>query len=42
MAIRAEWGLSERPISNMIHRLEYQGVRVFSLAEDTADMDAFS
>ena len=42
MAVRAEWGLGERPVKNMIHRLEAHGVRVFSLAEDTVDMDAFS
>ena len=42
MAVRTEWGLGERPIPNMIHRLESHGVRVFSLVEDTVDMDAFS
>ena len=42
MAVRTEWGLGERPVKNMIHRLEAHGVRVFSLAEDTVDMDAFS
>ena len=42
MGVRTEWGLGERPIQNMIHRLESHGVRVFSLAEDTVDMDAFS
>ena len=42
MAVRTEWVLGERPIQNMIHRLESHGVRVFSLAEDTAHMDAFS
>ena len=42
MAVRTEWGLGERPVKNMIHRLEYYGVRVFSLPEDTVDMDAFS
>ena len=42
MAVRMEWGLGERPVKNMIHRLEAHGVRVFSLAEDTVDMDAFS
>ena len=42
MAVRAEWGLGEQPVRNMIHRLESHGVRVFSLAEDTGDMDAFS
>ena len=42
MAVRTEWGLGERPARSMIHRLEAHGVRVFSLAEDTVDMDAFS
>ena len=42
MAVRTEWGLGERPAKSMIHRLESHGVRVFSLAEDTVDMDAFS
>ena len=42
IAVRTEWGLGERPVQNMIHRLESRGVRVFSLAEDTVDMDAFS
>ena len=42
MAVRTEWGLGERPVQNMTHRLESKGVRVFSLAEDTVDIDAFS
>ena len=42
MAVRTEWGLGERPVPNMLHRLESHGIRVFSLAEDTVDMDAFS
>ena len=42
MAVRTEWGLGERPVKNMIHRLESHGIRVFSLAEDTVAMDAFS
>ena len=42
MGVRAEWGLGERPISNMIHLLEAHGVRVFSLAEECHEMDAFS
>jgi Zn-dependent peptidase ImmA (M78 family) len=41
-AVRAEWGLGDRPVRNMIHLLEKHGVRVFSLAEETAEMDAFS
>jgi Zn-dependent peptidase ImmA (M78 family) len=41
-ALRAEWRLGEKPIPNMIHLLEAHGVRVFSLAEDYAEVDAFS
>lgn len=40
--IRNEWMLGEIPINNMIHLLESKGVMVFSLAEDTFDMDAYS
>ena len=39
-ALRYQWGLGERPVSNMIHLLESKGVRVFSLALDVADVDA--
>ena len=42
MAVRDQWRLGERPISNMIHLLELHGVRVFSLAEDTQAVDAYS
>jgi Zn-dependent peptidase ImmA (M78 family) len=41
-AVREKWGLGERPISNMIHLLEAHGIRVFSLAEECAEVDAFS
>ena len=41
-AIREEWGLGVKSISNMIHLLEANGIRVFSLAENTLDVDAFS
>ncbi len=41
-AIRAEWGLGETPVRNMIHVLEAHGVRVFSLFEENRDIDAFS
>lgn len=41
-ALRNQWALGERPISNMIHLLESKGARVFSLVEDTTDMDACS
>lgn len=40
--LRGEWGLGEQPVSNMIHLLESRGVRVFSLAENTAKVDAYS
>lgn len=41
-ALRSEWNLGTRPIKNIIHLLESKGVRVFSLDEDTDDMDGFS
>jgi len=41
-ALRAEWDLGEQPISNMIHLLESHGVRVFSLAENSIRVNAFS
>ena len=42
MAIRASWDLGFRPIRNMVHLLEAYGVRVFSLPEDTKEVDAYS
>lgn len=41
-AVRQEWGLGERPVPNMVHLLEAHGVRVFSLAEECAEIDAYS
>lgn len=41
-AVREKWGLGVKSISNMIHMLEANGVRVFSLSENTLDVDAFS
>ena len=41
-SLRRHWGLGEQPIKNMIHLLEANGVRVFSLAIDAAEVDAFS
>jgi len=41
-ALRCQWNLGYRPIKNMIHLLEAHGARVFSLAEDTQRVDAFS
>ncbi|MGW1296634.1 helix-turn-helix domain-containing protein [Streptomyces sp. NPDC002533] len=40
--VRAAWGLGESPVPNLVHLLEANGVRVFSLASDCLDADAFS
>jgi Zn-dependent peptidase ImmA (M78 family)/DNA-binding XRE family transcriptional regulator len=40
--VRARWGLGQMPIDNVVHLLESQGVRVFSLASEFRDVDAFS
>lgn len=42
LALRACWGIGERPIGNMINILESHGVRVFSLSEETRHLDAYS
>lgn len=39
--LRRMWGLGNAPIPNMVHLLESKGVRVFSLAEETREVDAF-
>jgi Zn-dependent peptidase ImmA (M78 family)/DNA-binding XRE family transcriptional regulator len=41
-SLRESWSLGERPIGNIVHLLEAKGVRVFSLAENTRNVDAFS
>jgi Zn-dependent peptidase ImmA (M78 family)/DNA-binding XRE family transcriptional regulator len=41
-SIRREWALGNLSIKNMIHLLEAKGVRVFSLAVDAREVDAFS
>ena len=41
-SLRQHWALGEQPISNMIRLLEKMGVRVFSLSENTRNVDAFS
>ena len=40
--LRQYWSIGEKPIGNMIALLETKGVRVFSLTEDTRNVDAFS
>jgi Zn-dependent peptidase ImmA (M78 family)/DNA-binding XRE family transcriptional regulator len=40
--VRSEWGLGEAPISNVLHLVEAHGVRVFALAAEYQQVDAFS
>jgi Zn-dependent peptidase ImmA (M78 family)/transcriptional regulator with XRE-family HTH domain len=40
--LRVHWGIGEKSVRNMVHLLEAQGVRVFSLAENADEVDAFS
>lgn len=40
--LRQFWRLGDKPIKNMVHLLEANGVRVFSLSENTKEVDAFS
>ena len=41
-SLRQYWALGEKPIKNMVHLLELKGVRVFSLAENCQEVDAYS
>jgi len=41
-ALRADWGLGYRPVPNLVHLLEANGVRVYSLVHDGTEVDAFS
>jgi Zn-dependent peptidase ImmA (M78 family)/DNA-binding XRE family transcriptional regulator len=40
--LRALWKMGEQPIKNMITLLESKGVRIYSLAVDAKEVDAFS
>lgn len=40
--LRRYWGIGELPIRNIVHLLESKGVRVFSLAVNAREVDAFS
>jgi len=42
LTLRQYWGLGERPIGNMLGLLETHGIRVLSLCENTASVNAFS
>jgi Zn-dependent peptidase ImmA (M78 family) len=41
-SVRAAWALGVAPIRNMVHLLEAKGARVFSLAEQCREVNAFS
>ena len=41
-SVRQDWSLGEKSVGNMLGLLEMHGVRVFSLTENTATVDAFS
>jgi Zn-dependent peptidase ImmA (M78 family)/transcriptional regulator with XRE-family HTH domain len=40
--VRREWGLGTLSVRNMVHLLESKGARVYSLAVDARQVDAFS
>lgn len=40
--VRARWNLGSAPIHNSVHLLEAHGIRVFSLAPEYSEVDAFS
>lgn len=42
ISLRQFWGLGERPVDNLLALLETKGLRVFSLSENTASVNAFS
>jgi Zn-dependent peptidase ImmA (M78 family)/DNA-binding XRE family transcriptional regulator len=41
-SLRRHWGIGELPVRNMIHLLEAKGIRIFSLAINAREVDAFS
>lgn len=42
LAIRSAWALGDKPLPNVVHLLEAHGVRVYSLVDECADLDALS
>jgi Zn-dependent peptidase ImmA (M78 family) len=40
--VRQSWSIGERPIGNLMGLLETKGLRIFSLSENTASVNAFS
>jgi Zn-dependent peptidase ImmA (M78 family)/transcriptional regulator with XRE-family HTH domain len=41
-SIRQAWSIGQRPIGNLMGLLETKGLRIFSLSENTASVNAFS
>ncbi|MFT8732728.1 MAG: ImmA/IrrE family metallo-endopeptidase [Acetobacter fabarum] len=41
-ALREHWTLGEQPVSHMIKLMEAKGIRIFSLAEETLNVDGYS
>ena len=39
--VRSEWRIGDAPVSNVLHLLELHGVRVFGLAAQYREVDAF-
>lgn len=42
LGLRAQWSIGLRPVGNLINLLESKGIRIFSLAEETRHLDAYS
>lgn len=40
--VRQQWGVGQQPIGGMLALLEAKGIRLFSLSENTASVNAFS
>ena len=40
--VRQHWGLGEQPVGNLLSLFETKGIRLFSLSENTASVNAFS
>jgi Zn-dependent peptidase ImmA (M78 family)/DNA-binding XRE family transcriptional regulator len=41
-AVRAQWGLGYKPVPNLVHTLEKNGIRVYSLVHEGGEIDGFS
>lgn len=41
-SVRQQWGVGEKPIKHVIKLMESKGIRIFSLSENTRNVDAFS